>query len=1082
MTPPPLKHMAIRASAGSGKTFQLSHRYLGLLARGVSPDRITALTFSRKAAGEIFDNIVEHLRSAASSEDVARETGERIGLPRLGVDDFRRMLRQLLDQLHRLHVGTLDSFTVSVIRAFPLELGVTSDFQVMDNEGADARRVREEVLQRIYSHPAVSEASRREFLEAFKLATFGQEEKNLMQRLDRFIGEYRTAYRALPDAACWGNPAKIWPTAPSWLTPVDDPGRLASELMGHVRAAGWPDGAVERWQVFAELAGTFGDQVPWNDALGYMFPRLAPVVSDLRAGAAEIKLGRAMYTLGPDICRCALGLVDWVMHVELSRALKTSEGIFRVLDQFEAIYDGAAVGRGCLTFDDIQFLLTDVSHHGHGRTMTRQMDQPTKLYIDYRLDCQLDHWLLDEFQDTSDLQWHALQNLADEILQVNDGTRSFFYVGDVKQAIYGWRGGNAGLFERILNQYGDRIETLPLDVSYRSCPPVIDTLNDVFDALPRDALPEKACQAWAEIWRQHACAGHLAEQSGYTAILEPPCDGGGVKPGEDDRLRLVAGLIRELDPIRRGLSVAVLVRTNLAGRKVVDRLRHECPGLSVIHEGNAPLLDNPVVTVLLALATLAEHPGDTKAWRIVQMSPLIGVLEARGLSRDSLSLQLLITIHTHGFRQLVREWGGALASVCPLDAFGRLRLVDLIDAAGSFDENGSRSARDFVAAIEGREIREAGVEDVVRVMTIHQSKGLGFDVVILPELMGGSMTSGRAQAYMCGTDPTTGSPDWVLKSPRRPVAQEDPVLAENLRAAADTACFDELCVLYVAMTRAKRALYMVSAYPGKTSKALTAAAFLKQQLVGEMKPVAGVEVEISGVPGTQLYSCGDPDWYRAEALQDSVPPPPTRDLPEDFVEQPSRRERLVRVSPSLQDESEQSAARLFAAESRDILDFGQAIHSLFESVTWLEDADVDAIISAWLAVSHDTEAVRRDVCEQFREAIVKPDVVRVLSRAGNDGELWRERRFEVVLQGRWITGAFDRVVVERSGDGAATAATITDYKSNQVFTEDACRKTAEKYRPQLGLYADALSSMLDLDASRIKQQLVFTKSGRVVAL
>jgi ATP-dependent helicase/nuclease subunit A len=82
--------------------------------------------------------------------------------------------------------------------------------------------------------------------------------------------------------------------------------------------------------------------------------------------------------------------------------------------------------------------------------------QEARLYIDYRLDCKLDHWLLDEFQDTSDLQWEVLRNLADEILQDASGQRSFFYVGDVKQAIYGWRGGNARLFGKILEQYRGR--------------------------------------------------------------------------------------------------------------------------------------------------------------------------------------------------------------------------------------------------------------------------------------------------------------------------------------------------------------------------------------------------------------------------------------------------------------------------------------------------------------------------------------------------------------------------------------------------------------------------------------------------
>ena len=75
MNPARLGHKAISASAGSGKTFQLAHRYIELMARGVNPDRIIALTFSRKAAGEIFDSVVKYLCQAASSPEAAAQTG-----------------------------------------------------------------------------------------------------------------------------------------------------------------------------------------------------------------------------------------------------------------------------------------------------------------------------------------------------------------------------------------------------------------------------------------------------------------------------------------------------------------------------------------------------------------------------------------------------------------------------------------------------------------------------------------------------------------------------------------------------------------------------------------------------------------------------------------------------------------------------------------------------------------------------------------------------------------------------------------------------------------------------------------------
>src|SRR5512136_2223993 len=124
MTAAHVGHKAISASAGSGKTFQLAHRYIELMARGVKPDHIIALTFSRKVAGEIFDSIVKYLCQAAASPEAASRMGKLIGKPDTGQSEFLKILRELLESLHRLHIGTLDSFTVGIARAFPMELGI----------------------------------------------------------------------------------------------------------------------------------------------------------------------------------------------------------------------------------------------------------------------------------------------------------------------------------------------------------------------------------------------------------------------------------------------------------------------------------------------------------------------------------------------------------------------------------------------------------------------------------------------------------------------------------------------------------------------------------------------------------------------------------------------------------------------------------------------------------------------------------------------------------------------------------------------------------------------------------------------
>ena len=127
------RHVMILASAGSGKTYALTNRFVRLLARGARPERIVALTFTRKAAGEFFDEILQKLARAACDDGfagrLARDitAGDPPGQPLPGPAEFRRMLRDVVDAMPRLRLGTLDGFFARIVQAFPLELGLAGD-------------------------------------------------------------------------------------------------------------------------------------------------------------------------------------------------------------------------------------------------------------------------------------------------------------------------------------------------------------------------------------------------------------------------------------------------------------------------------------------------------------------------------------------------------------------------------------------------------------------------------------------------------------------------------------------------------------------------------------------------------------------------------------------------------------------------------------------------------------------------------------------------------------------------------------------------------------------------------------------
>ena len=239
-------NLAISASAGSGKTFRLAHRYVQLLALGVEPERIAALTFSRKAAGEIFDTIVERLCLASASAEEAAATARRIGWPGMGSGAFRSLLRALLDAMPRLQVGTLDSFAVAIVGAFPFELGIAMEFEVMDTEGAAAQAARQEVLRGILQRRETGDAAGEAFLEAFKQATFGREEKGLGRALDTFIRDFYTTFQAVPAERAGGDERVIWARGSPWIRPVKDIEGAAERLRGYVAGGDWPPSVAGR--------------------------------------------------------------------------------------------------------------------------------------------------------------------------------------------------------------------------------------------------------------------------------------------------------------------------------------------------------------------------------------------------------------------------------------------------------------------------------------------------------------------------------------------------------------------------------------------------------------------------------------------------------------------------------------------------------------------------------------------------------------------------------------------------------------------------------------------------------------------
>ena len=1109
----PVKNIALSASAGTGKTYRLALRYLALMAAGVPPDRICALTFSRKAAGEILDKIVEQLCRAAASPAGRAEIAAGLRRESLGATPadtsaaYLTLLRGLIDSQHRLRIGTLDSFLLSIVRTFPFELGVPPDVQPMDGDGGEAQTQRQALLLRLLdpTHrpgPAGDQA-RATLLDSLREAQFGRTTKTLSRNVDGIIADDYGFFldHGAPTIA-WGELDRIWPPAAQWWATARAalPDTLPENLLNAFGPAGRPLQLGQTCARIAEAARAHAPNKPWPAEIAgtSVFAQLCEAT---RQGLPELSL--SYYTKDYPVPR-ALWLplraaLANLFRVEIERACRATAGRRRLLSLYDSLYRDAQRADARYTFEDLARLLGDPQH-----LPSRQAGAADRLYIDYRLDGDLDHWLLDEFQDTSNMQWAAIRNLIDEVVQ--DPHRSFFYVGDIKQSIYGWRGGNHRLFGQVFAEAGGGIvRGDPMIVCHRSVPAIIDTVNRVFDGLagwtPANdeaaGLRRAAVSDFASQWGTHESA-RPEDAAGFASLLEYEPKQKSDVPADDDEavddpaeFEAVAGILRAVEPLRHGLSAAVLVRSNQAGRQCVDTLRRALPAVPVVHEGTGGIVDSPVVTALLALVRYCAHPGNTLAKRHLQMSPLTAhpgatqcrgfACEARGrrqatplqdddvIDWDALPGDFLSGVHNNGFAVMLRHWGARLGD---LDAFGKQRLAELCAVAEQFDATGSRDADAFCACVDEARLKNFAAAGVVRVMTVHQSKGLGFDLVIVP-------FSAKSRSFGAPGDPEfLAAEDWVLKPPVKAVLETagGPPL-DAVKAARAQANFSQLCVLYVALTRAKRALYMLAPQAAKNSSVVREADLLRDRLGTATEPGAG----LGGL--TELFAHGDPDWF-AKASVRPEPKPVAAVAPVSVSYAP----RLARHEPS----KELGAARtlpaqwMFTLESGDVRAFGSALHGLFQRIEWFETTDIDRLVTEWRATAAGSPAVLRDVEKQFRDCLARDEVRRSLARPAGESVVWTEAPFDLVVtrdnERRILSGRFDRLVVERDAAGRATAATVVDFKSDRVETDADLRNRAASHTAQMRDYMLVAAQLLGLPPAAVKSVLLFTRVGRVVAV
>jgi len=748
--------LQVKASAGSGKTHALTQRFLMLVRRstkdlplacadsldkGYAVPEILAVTFTNKAAAEMRERVLGALKTMALGLD--------------GTDaDSRRKARDELEALlifaQRLNIRTIDSLLFLLTRVFALDLGLRPDFEPAFDDTAiladlydrlAATLPEDPTLARLFSEAAgallqhtkgflPTEPFREQLLTvAARLLTEPMGEtadpETLRLGLERRLGALKNAAEAIllaMDSAGIAGSAHFL----TFLRKCRDSGQTSAP----------PRSAFESKAELAEcVLKASKDKVT---------PELDRLYETLKAAHATCR--REV-----PVVRSAMGLSPFlVLARRLSEDVPAYLTQMRVLPQ--SLWTRLVAGR--LAGD---FGVPDAW---------------------CRMGAGLAHILIDEFQDTAQSQWEVLRLLAVECLARGG---SLYLVGDVKQAIYGWRGGDAALFDQApadpdLTSIADVTrQTLP--INWRSAKSIVETNNRFFAPL---ADPEKARQVAAELLGPElgAAVPELSQSlvraftdaaqklapgragpEGHVRVTALPAD----STGEYEtaaRATLIQLLHDELLPRHGPEGVAILTRSNPQAALVASWCIDS--GIPVVTENSLRLAEHPLIRQLAAMLAFLDYPPDSLSfWSFVSGQELFGDLS--GISRADMaewvaglpfrgSLSLAFRdrwpeIWQRYIRPYLRQTGLATPYDLLREIISGYRLLERRPADEAFLRRFLEIA--YLAESKGMASisafldfwRDLGADEkvpqpenfeAVRVMTIHKAKGLQFPAVVVP--------------------------------------------------------------------------------------------------------------------------------------------------------------------------------------------------------------------------------------------------------------------------------------------------------------------------------------------------------------
>lgn len=882
----------VQAPAGSGKTELLIQRVLRLLSLVDEPEEILALTFTRKAAGEMRLRVIEALRRSQEAEPKQPHARLTWQLAKAAHECSESKGWNLLTHPARLNIMTIDAFASGLARQMPLGSGLGDAPDTLDDARALYLDAAEQMINAVRGGRFPDKAAAA--LDALLLHADHRtgyvldlladmlscreqwlpllhrhaEDAGLRAEIDsnlKRLAEDRVqrASTLLPQAMRRRLLPLLGFAADNLrLENADHPAGMFASLTS------WPEasaGALPVWQAMTGLLlkadGTFYRQV--NKRQG--FP-----------AGKQYKAEKEAFTQLLEELAGQLGLAEALAELRsLPAGLEVDEkswhflrGLFLVLKLAAAELDTLLTIRGQVDFTEMALrALQALGAAGGAKDLLLKLDK------------RIRHVLIDEFQDTSILQVELMQCLC-EGWEPGDG-RTLFMVGDPMQSIYRFRKAEVGLFLRAAANQIERlpaVQMLRLSRNFRSSTMIVDWVNHVFTRL----FPAEE--------EEDATAGAVSYH-----ISDAERDAGGSvtlhwMDGRDDAAE-AAAVIKLVEKAReKKKRTGILARSRGHLHEIMHALHRA--GIAYRAMDILPLAERPVVRDLRALTRALLHSLDRESWAALLRAPFCGLampdlyrllagderpvpeilvdpMRLSELSEDGrerlafLYTALQPSLEQAGkvsLRRLVESAWLRLAAPAALDAAqhaAALQFLDVLDAAG---EGGGvdfalldRALQELRAAPDSSSDAAA-----VELLTMHGAKGLEWDVVILPGL--GKSPRSDSPSLLAWTDAPLPDGEALLLASRPETGGHGPIYGLVRDIERRKSRFEVDRLLYVACTRAREQLHLIGHVEARGEEYAPAANTLLQRLWQSEEECHGantVQLEASVAEGAEA-----PAWQR----------------------------------------------------------------------------------------------------------------------------------------------------------------------------------------------------------------------------